>query len=130
MKKILLSLLITAAFAAPTITAKGLNADANLIGGQPAAATADVMTAQQATIALSDQVLNNPTYSYAIPVLENLIANGAVFDGDSNNDSLIHTSANRSTLDFFKAFLKICIKRGFNIQANDLDGLIYYTVQL
>jgi ankyrin repeat protein len=24
---------------------------------------------------------------------------------------------------FFKAFLKICIKRGFNIQANDQDGL-------
>lgn len=33
MKKILLSLLTTTAFIASTITAKGLNADANLIGG-------------------------------------------------------------------------------------------------
>lgn len=81
------------------------------------------MTAQQATKALSDQVLNNPTYSYAIPVLENLIANGAVFDGDSNDDSLIHASAHGAHVDFFKAFLNICIEHGFNIQAHDQNGL-------
>jgi hypothetical protein len=121
MKKILLSLLTTAAFAAPTFAASGLNAEAIFVGGQPAAATADVMKAQLATRDLSIQVSAAPYF--AISVLETLIANGAVFDGDSNNDSLIHTSATRSALGFFKAFLKICIKRGFNIQANDQDGL-------
>lgn len=127
MKKTLLSLLTTAAFAAPTFAANDLTvptetSPTNVGATSAAAPITERSCIQDPTLRLASAVLATRDPG-AAELLKEAMAEGAEFYSQNpESGSFIHLSAEISPSTFFKLFLELALDRGFNITDKNEQG--------